>query len=90
MLEDPEATRLYVCTALAVICGVNEACGVKEAVSTAVYVRAVDRLDVREADGMAVIDCGGDKDPLKVVVLLALGSLLADNDKIDAGEAVAV
>jgi hypothetical protein len=70
VLEDPEASRLYVCRVLAVICGVNETCGVKEAVSTAVYVRAVDGLDVREADGMAVIDCGGDIEELKVAVLV--------------------
>ena len=89
-LEDPEATRLYVCTTLAVICDVNEACGVKEAVSTTLCVRAVDGLDVREADGMTVVDCGGDKDALKVVVGLEDNLGLADEDKTDSGEGVAV
>lgn len=84
VLEDPEATTLYVCRVLAVICGVNEICGVKEAVSTAVYVRAVDGLDVREVDGMADTECGGDKDALKVVVLLdeSVGLDIADTDRI--------
>ena len=80
VLEDPEATTLYVCRVLAVICGVNETCGVKEAVSTILCVRAVDRLDVREADGMAVIDCSGDKDALKVVVLVE------ETVRLDVGE----
>ena len=91
VLEDPEATRLYVCTTLAVICGVNETCGVKEAVSTELYVRAVDGLDVRERDGIAVVDCGRDIEALKVVVLLedTVGLDVEETDKIAVADSCA-
>jgi hypothetical protein len=39
---------------------------------------------------MADADCGGDNDAVKLVVLLGDVSLLADDDKTEAGEGVVV
>jgi hypothetical protein len=75
---------------VAVACGLDETCGVKEAVSTTLYDVNAEGLDVTEADRMAVADCRGDKDAVKLVVLLGDGSLLADDDKTEAGEGVVV
>jgi len=70
--------------------GLDDICGVKEAVFTTLYDVNGDELDVVEGDGLADADCGGDKDAVKLVVLLGDGSLLADADRTDAGEGVVV